>query len=72
MKVFQREIAGGRKKIAIFYGAAHMPDFAERLQGEFGLMRSDTRWLTAWDLTAGANVDRVSPLSLFLKLLESN
>jgi hypothetical protein len=72
MRVFQRELASGRKKIAIFYGAAHMPDFAERLQEDFGLVRSDTRWVTAWDLTAPAEVDQVSPLNVFLKLLQSN
>lgn len=50
LKVFQRELAKGRKKIGIFYGAAHMPDFEKRLQEDFGLKRSGERWLTAWDL----------------------
>lgn len=49
-KVFQKELAGGRKKIAIFYGAAHMPDFEKRLVEDFGLKRSGTEWVTAWDL----------------------
>jgi hypothetical protein len=51
MKVFQKELAKGRKKIAIFYGAAHLPDFEKRLRGDFGLKRQGERWLTAWDLT---------------------
>jgi hypothetical protein len=50
LKVFQRELAKGRKKIGIFYGAAHMPDFEKRLREDFGLKRSSERWLTAWDL----------------------
>lgn len=50
MKVFQKELATGKKKIAIFYGAAHMPDFEKRLQTDFGLQRQDEKWLTAWDL----------------------
>ncbi len=29
IKVFQKELAKGRKKIGIFYGAAHMPDFEQ-------------------------------------------
>lgn len=50
MKVFQKELATGKKKIAIFYGAAHMPDFEQRLQADFGLKRQEEKWLTAWDL----------------------
>jgi hypothetical protein len=50
LKVFQKELAGGKKKIAIFYGAAHMPDFEKRLQDDFGLKRHSEEWLTAWDL----------------------
>jgi hypothetical protein len=50
MKVFQAELAKGRKKIAIFYGAAHMPDFEKRLTKDFGLKRQSEKWLTAWDL----------------------
>lgn len=50
LKVFQTELARGRKKIAIFYGAAHMPDFEKRLQEEFGLRRDSERWLVAWNL----------------------
>jgi hypothetical protein len=53
MKVFQKELAKGQKKIAIFYGAAHMPDFEKRLKGDFGLKRDTEKWLTAWHL--GAN-----------------
>jgi hypothetical protein len=50
LKVFQTEMAKGKKKIAIFYGAAHMPDFEKRLKEEFGLKRTGEEWLTAWDL----------------------
>ncbi len=50
MKVFQKELAKGKKKIAIFYGAAHMPDFEKRLQNDFGLKRQGEKWLIAWDL----------------------
>ncbi len=50
MKVFQKEMANGKKKIAIFYGAAHMPDFEKRLRDDFGLKRDSVTWLKAWDL----------------------
>jgi hypothetical protein len=50
LKVFQKELAKGKKKIAIFYGAGHMPDFEKRLRLEFGLERKSIQWLEAWDL----------------------
>ena len=45
-----RQLVDGKKKLAIFYGAAHMPDFDRRLRDEFGLTRQSQEWLTAWDL----------------------
>lgn len=49
LEVLQREIAKGHRKIAIFYGAGHMPHFHDRLT-EIGLQVAKTRWLNAWDL----------------------
>ena len=46
----KKELAKGTKKIAIFYGAAHMPDFERRLRDEFGVRPQSPRWLDAWDL----------------------
>ncbi len=51
MRVFQTELAKGKKRIAIFYGAAHMPDFEQRLIADFGLKHDSQDWLTAWDLS---------------------
>lgn len=65
LRVFQKELAGGKKKIAIFYGAAHMPDFENRLVNEFGLKRGDITWQTAWDLKPKLG----SPWEGILKLL---
>jgi hypothetical protein len=50
MKVLGRELAKGKKKIAIFFGAAHMPDFEKRLVEDFGLTRKREEWLQAWDM----------------------
>jgi hypothetical protein len=50
MKVFQKELVKGKKKIAIFYGAGHMPDFEKRLRLDFGLEKKSVQWLEAWDL----------------------
>jgi hypothetical protein len=50
LEVLQREIDKGKKKIAVFYGGAHMPDFDKHLRADFGLRPEKTRWLPAWDL----------------------
>lgn len=41
---------GSKKKIAIFYGAAHLPEFSEKLQSDFNMKPQDdqTIWLKAW------------------------
>ncbi len=62
LRVFQTELAKGKKKIAIFYGAAHMPDFDKRLQREFGLKRDNVQWLTAWDLSRRATPSGIEGL----------
>jgi hypothetical protein len=48
--VLRKQIASGTRRIAIFYGAGHMPDFQKRIGQEFGLSPAETRWLVAWDL----------------------
>ena len=50
MKVFQTQLANGKKKIGIFYGAGHLADFDQRLRADFGLKQASVQWLTAWDL----------------------
>jgi len=51
IKVLKREMKAGKKKIGIFYGAAHMPDMEERMVKELGFTQSGKpRWLIAWDI----------------------
>ncbi len=49
-----RQIERGKRRIAVFYGAGHLPDLAQRLERDHGLRRDQTRWLLAWDLADGA------------------
>lgn len=49
LKVLQREIAAGRKKIGIYYGAAHLPHMERRLVQDLGFTRTGHEWLVAWD-----------------------
>ena len=51
IKVLKREIKKGTRKIAIFYGAAHMPDFDRRLTDDLKLKRTSMTWDRAWDLS---------------------
>ena len=50
MRILKQQLAAGKKKIAIFYGAAHMPDFDKRLKGDFGMKRTSNEWIDAWGL----------------------
>lgn len=50
MDVLQREIEKGKRNIAIFYGAGHLPDMQRRLIDDFGMKRGGRTWLTAWSL----------------------
>ncbi len=49
LEVMDKEIAAGKKKLAIFYGAAHLGDMEKRLKAR-GFKRVKTEWVTAWDL----------------------
>ena len=37
----------GRKRVAVFYGAGHLSDMANRLEKDFGLRREKQKWLVA-------------------------
>jgi hypothetical protein len=49
MKVLAEQVALGRKRLAIFYGAGHMPDFEKRLLAD-GFEQVAEEWQTAWDV----------------------
>lgn len=50
MEVLESEMANGKKKIAIFYGAGHLPDMQRRLTSDFKMQRGGQYWLEAWKL----------------------
>lgn len=51
LKVLRRELDGGKKKLAIFYGGAHLPEFVKSLEKDFKLTLDEVTWVIAWDLT---------------------
>ena len=50
LEVLSEQIAKGKKRMAIFYGAAHMEDFDRRLREDFGMEPGEVEWVEAWDL----------------------
>ncbi len=50
MKILQQEIAAGKTNLAIFYGAAHLPDMERRMLSDFKAQRGGQVWLEAWKL----------------------
>ena len=51
--VLEEQVESGARRIGIFYGVAHMPDFEERLIGQLSLEYQNTQWVNAWRLDAG-------------------
>lgn len=50
LQVVERELDAGKRRLGLFYGAGHVPDFDVRLRKEHGFRRIGTEWLTAWDV----------------------
>ncbi len=51
LEVLEKQIQAGKKRLAIFYGAAHLPDMEKRLL-KIGYKKEKTDWLKAWDIPA--------------------
>lgn len=52
MNAIQDQVRQGKKRIAVFYGAGHMPDFKQRLEA-IGFTERRTDWMTAWSIGNG-------------------
>ena len=49
-QILRQQIDGGKRRLAVFYGAGHLSDMGQRLESEFGLKRQSQRWLVAWSI----------------------
>ena len=49
LRVLRREIANGKKRLGIYYGAAHLPHMEQRLVQGMGFKKVAHEWLVAWD-----------------------
>jgi hypothetical protein len=50
LTVLREQLAAGKQRLAVFYGAGHLTDMDQRLRREFGMQPVSITWLTAWDL----------------------
>lgn len=50
LSILRQQVGKGKKRLAIFYGAAHMLDMEKRLIKDFGVQFTGQQWLSAWDL----------------------
>lgn len=48
--VLDKELAKGTKRVAIFYGAGHLPDMHERLLKNYQATFEGIEWINAWNL----------------------
>ena len=49
LEVLQEQVQAGKRNLAIYYGAAHLPHMERRLM-QLGYTKVAQRWLVAWDL----------------------
>lgn len=50
MRVLAEELDAGKQRVAVFYGAGHLQDMAQRLEEDFQMRTTGSKWLAAWDL----------------------
>ena len=53
--VLKSQLDAGEKRIAIFFGVAHMPDLEQRIIDQLDLVYLDTAWIDAWRLDTHAD-----------------
>ena len=60
-EVLSKQLKDGKKKIGVFYGAAHLPDMERRLLADHGLKRDTENWLPAWNLQKTKKDEKAAP-----------
>jgi hypothetical protein len=60
LKVLKRQVRKGKKKVGIFYGAAHYPDMEKSLL-EQGYKKTGHEWMTAWDIPKPQKKPKAEP-----------
>lgn len=61
-EVLAKQLDAGKKKVGVFYGAAHLPDMDKRLITDFGMKRNgEISWMKAWALEEGKKPEEKKP-----------
>ena len=50
LDVLEKRIKAGDRRIAVFYGAGHLPDMHRQLVEGFKMRQTGKEWLEAWNL----------------------
>ncbi|MFP6588798.1 MAG: hypothetical protein VB814_14195 [Pirellulaceae bacterium] len=50
LSVLKEQLAAGKQRIGIFYGAGHFDDMEKKLVEDFRLQRYEEKWIDAWNL----------------------
>jgi hypothetical protein len=50
LSVLNEQLAAGKQRIGIFYGAGHFDDMEKKLVEDFRLQRYEEKWIDAWNL----------------------
>ncbi|MHC4942196.1 MAG: hypothetical protein ACYTG7_04180, partial [Planctomycetota bacterium] len=53
LDVLKKQLRKGKRTLAIFYGAGHMPDMELRLKRDLGFKKTGQEWFIAWEIGAG-------------------
>ena len=48
IRVLREQLMWNKRRLAIFYGAGHMPDLERRLVQGLGFTLESIEWVTAW------------------------
>ncbi|GAB4175211.1 MAG: hypothetical protein Kow0020_10820 [Wenzhouxiangellaceae bacterium] len=55
LQTLDRVLSTGARRVAIFYGAGHLPDLADALERNSDFRRAGVEWLPAWSLSDGSD-----------------
>jgi len=69
MQSVEEQLAKGHRKIAVFYGAGHMPDLQARLEAT-GFTEAGSQWMSAWNI--GNSSAAISGLDLLENVLKDD
>ena len=50
LEVLKKRLQAGDRKLAIFYGAGHLPEMDDQLEKDFSMKPVGVEWVEAWDL----------------------